>query len=324
MALSTAGGLDEGPDEFTPKELAAMVEAVQAKGDARRGQEQFRNLDCFQCHAVAGAGGTLGPDLTSIGGSAQIDYLIESNYFPNKAIKEGYHSLLVETTSGELYSGIKVTETDSELILRNAINPELRIPLDTIKSQEDGGSLMPTGLADALLEDEFYDIVRYLSELGRTPEFSAGTERFARTWRVLSDTEAAQDYLYEATPEAAVEEHETLDWVQAYSDIVGTMPLKHVPVLKHRYWRTPYSFLQFTLDSASAGKAALAISPIEGVRLWVNGQQVALDEASLVDVAAGKTQCVLILDRSVVKSDMSVKLIEDSRATATSAFVSGR
>ncbi|HIA46524.1 MAG TPA: hypothetical protein EYN96_00795 [Candidatus Hydrogenedentes bacterium] len=301
-----------------------MVEAVQSKGSARRGQEHFRKLACFECHAIAGAGGDLGPDLTSIGGSAQIDYLIESNYFPNKAIKEGYNSLLVETKNGELYSGIKVSESDSELVLRNAINPRVRIPLDTIALQEDGGSLMPTGLADALLENEFNDIIQFLSELGRTPEFSAGTNSYARTWRVLQNTNAAKDYLYEATPEAAIQPHETLTWVEAYSDITGAMPLRHVPSLRHRYWRKSHSFLKFTLEAAAPGKAALSIAPLQGARLWIAGKQIELTDSTLIDLQSGQTECFLILDRSQARKDISVQLTDNPASTTNATFVSGR
>ena len=64
-----------------------------------RGELIFRrkDLNCLTCHAIAGAGGAVGPDLTSIGASAQVDYLVESLLQPNKAIKEGYHSLVVTT-----------------------------------------------------------------------------------------------------------------------------------------------------------------------------------------------------------------------------------
>ncbi len=324
MALSRAGNLDDGPEELTSERMAELVAAVQARGDARRGAEQFRKLDCFQCHAVAGSGGQLGPDLTSIGGSAQIDYLIDSNYFPSKAIKEGYNSLLVETKDGDFYSGIKITETDTELILRDTTEDQLRIPLDTIDTREDGGSLMPTGLADSLLENEFLDLIRYLSELGRTPDFSAGTNRYARTWRVLSDTDPAKDYLYETSPEAAIEPNETLSWVQAYSDIDGAMPLKHVPVLKHRYWRKGYSYLKFTLETSTPGKAAIAVAPLKGARLWIAGTQIDLRDVNLLDLPAGDTECILILDRSVAEKDLRVQLVDDTRATITAAFVGGR
>jgi hypothetical protein len=183
---------------------------------------------------------------------------------------------------------------------------------------------MPTGLADSLLENEFNDIIQFLSELGRTPDFSAGTNRYARTWRVLSNTNAAKDYLYEATPEAAVRPHETLTWVEAYSDITGAMPLKQVPELKHRYWRKAHSFLKFTLQTTAPGKAAIAITPLKGTRLWIAGKQVELTETTLLDLKSGKTECALILDRSQSKKEISVQLIDNSANTIIATFSTGR
>jgi putative heme-binding domain-containing protein len=55
------------------------------------------DMACVTCHAIGGVGGKVGPDYTSIGGSAPVDYLVESMLFPNRKIKEGYHSVLIET-----------------------------------------------------------------------------------------------------------------------------------------------------------------------------------------------------------------------------------
>lgn len=323
-ALNRAGGLGDGPAEFTPQQMAQMVNAVQERGDAIRGQEHYRKLECAQCHAIAGSGGVLGPDLTSIGGSAQIDYLIDSNYFPNKAIKEGYHSLLIETNGGELYSGIKISESNSELLLRDATDNEVRIPLDTIATRDDGGSLMPTGLADSLLEDEFLDLVRFLSELGRTPEFSVGTNRYARTWRVLSNTDAAKDYLYETQPEGAVHPHDSLSWVPAYSYVDGSLPLDVIPKLKHRYWRKTYSFLKCTLNATADGQVAIAVKPQDGVRLWVGGKEVELSDVNVLDIGAGGTECVLILEPAKADEDVRVQLVEHSKTSVSATFRGGR
>ncbi len=79
-AITKAGRLAEAtpyPNEKTVKTLTGEVTQF---GDAARGELVFRKKDnqCFNCHAIGGAGGRVGPDLTSIGASAQIDYLVES------------------------------------------------------------------------------------------------------------------------------------------------------------------------------------------------------------------------------------------------------
>ena len=49
--------------------------------------------------------------MSSIGGSAQVDYLIDSILEPNKSVKENYHALLVTTKKGHQLTGIKVAES---------------------------------------------------------------------------------------------------------------------------------------------------------------------------------------------------------------------
>ena len=84
--------------------------------------------------------------MTSIGASAQIDYLIESMINPNKAIKENYHSIVVTTDDGKVFNGIKVRQDNNELVLRDAEDRLINISLKKIEEQKNGKSLMPEGM----------------------------------------------------------------------------------------------------------------------------------------------------------------------------------
>src|SRR5207244_2108743 len=134
--------------------------------DAVRGEKIFRRaqVSCASCHAIGGVGGKVGPDLTSIGASSPLDYLIESVFYPNAKIKDGYHSYLIETDDDTDVSGILVRENNDELVLRNASNNEISIPKNKIKKKTQGGSLMPSGLLDALNHQEKLDLFRFLAE----------------------------------------------------------------------------------------------------------------------------------------------------------------
>src|SRR5207244_11626024 len=125
-----------------------------------------------------------GPDLVSIGASAPVDYLIESILLPNKAVKENYHSLVVSTREGRFFTGIKVHETSAQLVLRDAEDREISIPVELIDERAMGGSLMPEGLADTLTRTELVDLVRFLSELGKIGPYSVRKARCARRWQV--------------------------------------------------------------------------------------------------------------------------------------------
>ena len=87
----------------------------------------------------------MGPGLESIGASAQPDYLVDSLLEPGKAVKENYHALVVATSDGKVYTGIKLRQTDSELVLRDAEDREIAIPTGSIEEQKTAGSLMPAG-----------------------------------------------------------------------------------------------------------------------------------------------------------------------------------
>src|SRR5262249_55078600 len=148
--------------QFSPAELKALADEAVAKGDAARGERIYRRTDlaCMTCHAVGGAGGKVGPDLATIGASAQPDYLVESLLYPNAKIKEGFHSVNISTKDNQELSGILVKETDTEVILRNASNQEISVAKSNISERRNGGSLMPSGLLDALLPAERLDLIK--------------------------------------------------------------------------------------------------------------------------------------------------------------------
>ncbi|MFN7141435.1 MAG: sorbosone dehydrogenase, partial [Limisphaerales bacterium] len=158
LALNRAASLDDADKSLTPEEMKQLAE-VAGQGDAFRGEKIYRRpeLGCVSCHAIGGAGGKVGPDLTSIGASAPMDYLIESMLFPNAKIKEGYHSVEITTKDEMEYSGIVVRENDQEIVLRDATNREVSIPKNDIENRRNGQSLMPSGLIDGLTAEERAD-----------------------------------------------------------------------------------------------------------------------------------------------------------------------
>ncbi|MDX1966677.1 MAG: HEAT repeat domain-containing protein, partial [Planctomycetaceae bacterium] len=136
-ALTNAGGIRSEAKLLTPEQMAAMVGEVRSQGDPARGEAIFRRADlsCFKCHAIGGAGGKVGPDMISIGASAQVDYLVDSLLAPNKNVKEGYQTVVVETDSGKVVSGVKVRTSDEALILRDADDQEIAVPLKSIEEE---------------------------------------------------------------------------------------------------------------------------------------------------------------------------------------------
>lgn len=187
-ALQKAGGVQYSRGRLSPAELRALAQEAVAKGDAARGERIYRRaeLACVACHAIGGAGGQVGPDLTSIGTSAPPDYLLESLLDPNAQIKQGYHSILVETKDGRQFSGTIARESTDGVVLRDATGGEVTVATRDIASRTNVGSLMPAGLIDALPDDERADLIAFLSRLGRPGDFDGAKSGVARLWKIYA------------------------------------------------------------------------------------------------------------------------------------------
>jgi putative heme-binding domain-containing protein len=258
-------------------EMARLVASVAHDGDAARGVMIFRRADtgCFKCHAIQGAGGQLGPDLGTIGAASPVDYLIDSLLDPNKAIKDGYNSVVVKVKGGDVHNGIKVSQDDTQMILRDALTDRIAIPIGQIKEEKPGGSLMPTGLIDNLPAWEQTNLFRFLSELGKPGAFGPGDPRVVRRWRVLP-ADAAAKLAADPTP---IQSHagDKLPWTPVYSLVNGDLPADAMATAGQ-----PVAFVRCELDVTAAGRVTLHVGETRGLAMWVDDQ--AVDAKSDVEV----------------------------------------
>jgi putative heme-binding domain-containing protein len=276
-ALAKAGKLDSGPKELTAPEMARLLADVARVGDPARGERIFRRKDltCQKCHAIAGAGGQVGPSLESIGASAQPDYLVDSILQPNKQVKENYHALAVATDDGRIYTGIKVRQTDGELVLRDAEDREVAIPLPSIDEQKTAGSIMPAGLADGLTRPELVDLVRFLSELGKVGPYAAGTRRICRRWEVLELTPEARDALARVGPEGVLGDGRKLTWRPAYTMVDGVLPASEWDVAsRRRPSSVPIGLARTQIQVTTGGKVKLSLDSTVGLSFYLDGRRV--------------------------------------------------
>jgi putative heme-binding domain-containing protein len=149
-------------------------------GDAARGRALFadgRKLACGQCHSVDGRGGTVGPDLRSIGDKFGRRELVEAVLSPSAAIAVGYETTIVRTRSGDVFDGIVREATDAGLALACADGQVVRIDAaDVLERRAATLSMMPKGLQGALTFQEFADLIDYLASL-RLPENATPVRR---------------------------------------------------------------------------------------------------------------------------------------------------
>ncbi len=293
--LMQLSGLALSDKQLAPAELQALAAEALAQGDAARGERVYRRREmaCLTCHAIGGAGGKVGPDLTSIGASAPSDYLVEALYYPNAKIKEGFHSVVITMKDDQEFSGIVVKESDNEVILRNAANQEVSIAKHNIAKRMNGGSLMPGGLMDALLPEERLDLIKFLAQLGRPGEYDAAKGGMARTWKLYEVTWKNEPLGLERTIQG---DFTLKDWVPAFSLVNGGLPKSAVEaVFDSPGNNTRGLFAATQFQSTKGGPVKFNLTgEVKG--LWVNGQPVKAGAQFTAAAKPGVNTLVVQLD----------------------------
>jgi putative heme-binding domain-containing protein len=298
-------GLTLSDKPMSPAELQALAAEALAKADAARGERIFRRpeLACMTCHAIGGAGGKVGPDLTSIGASAPSDYLVEALYYPNAKIKEGFHSVVITMKDDQEFSGIVVKESDNEVILRNAANQEVSVAKNNIAKRVNGGSLMPGGLMDALLPEERLDLIKFLAQLGRPGEYDAAKGGAARAWKLYEVTWKNEPLGVERTIQG---DFTLKDWVPAFSQVNGGLPKSACEAAfasPGDNTRGLFAVTQF--QSVKRGPVKFNLTG-EVKSVWVNGQPVKAGAQFTTDAKAGVNTIVVQLDGANLPDPMKL------------------
>jgi putative heme-binding domain-containing protein len=160
------------PDDQRVKRLGNVIkpeELLARKGNPDRGKELFfktAGVQCVNCHRIQGTGSTLGPDLSQIGKKYTRAQILESILEPSKSIEPQYVTYLVETTDGQVYSGILASRTDKEVVLRDAKDQTIKLPaakVSTVVPQQK--SLMPELLLRDMTAEQVADLLAYLESL---------------------------------------------------------------------------------------------------------------------------------------------------------------
>jgi putative heme-binding domain-containing protein len=311
-ALEKAGGITSGPKKLSPDEMQAMIAQVEAEGDPAAGEAVYRRreLNCIQCHAIGGAGGNVGPDMISLGATAQLDYIIDSLLDPNKQIKENYHTMIVLDSDGRTYSGIVVRQTDEELLLRDAEGKEQAVPLDSIEQTQQGVSLMPSGLVDKLTRAELIDLVAFLKALGRLPEFTVGKQTLVRNWEVMEPTDQAAHRLRRVSYAVAASDDPSFLWLPLTTSVAGALPLAVLPTVSVKNRSAPgergVAFVRTHVE-ATGSEVTLSFGDATGLTAWWDDQPVELSEQVTIPVTSGRHRLTLAVDLAERTQDVSVE-----------------
>jgi putative heme-binding domain-containing protein len=136
------------------------------QGDATRGAKLFadlKGLACAKCHAVAGQGGQVGPDLAGIALKYKREDLMTSVLEPSKVIAQGYETIVISTTKGKTISGVFKGETADAVNLADAEGKMLSVAKKDIDERAFSPiSMMPNGLNEGMTLQDFADVIAYL------------------------------------------------------------------------------------------------------------------------------------------------------------------
>jgi putative heme-binding domain-containing protein len=150
------------PDANRQKVIDKLLPLADRKGDAAAGKASFEK-NCAVCHAFAGAGGRVGPDLTGTGTNPRREILLNI-IDPNRSVEGNYQLWIVQTTGGETVSGRLDTESQTTLELLDAAGkPQVIQRKDIKRMASTPTSIMPEGF-ELLPERELTDLIEYLAQ----------------------------------------------------------------------------------------------------------------------------------------------------------------
>ena len=135
-----------------------------AGGDWQRGKKVFfgERATCFKCHATAGEGGKIGPELASLLQRDLASVLKDINE-PSAAINPDHLAYNVDLKGREPMFGVLLDSTDQAVVLGQVTGESTTIPRNNISSMKASAiSLMPEGLLKNLSAQEQKDLLTFL------------------------------------------------------------------------------------------------------------------------------------------------------------------
>lgn len=170
LAIRKAGSIKAVGTDMSAQQKEELIADALDNGSRSHGRQIYRRQEllCATCHRNNNIGGLAGPDLTTLGTYMTPNSILESLINPNKDIKQGYETIIVTKTDGEILSGLLHRKTDVATLVRSANGEIITVPHEDLESIDVSPiSLMPAGLVANLHRDELKDLLAYLLNLGK-------------------------------------------------------------------------------------------------------------------------------------------------------------
>ncbi|MBC7853403.1 MAG: c-type cytochrome [Pirellulaceae bacterium] len=335
--LSKAADIAIDAPPPSQEEVQKISAQVMAQGDAARGEKVFRRADvnCQKCHAIARAGGQVGPELTALGSISPPEYIVNSVLNPSLNIKEQYVTKVILTADGEVVTGIVIDRNDERVRLRDASGKVVTLASGDIESEKDGPSLMPQGLTKFLTHDEFLDLARFITELGRPGPYAIRTAPTLQRWRLLKS--AAPEISGEVPNVEHFRQH-VLElpadaWLPLYGTARGPLPLADVvAALKSdsagkSTAERAVAFLQGEVEVSQGGDLQIEVHSPVATHFWLDAEPFEKPAKVIVPLTTGRHKFTFRLELpSEVPADASlnVELIKPTESSIQFDVVGGQ
>lgn len=318
-ALEASGGTlapERTPQQPTDEQIAVLAKETKGLGNPEAGEMVYRKSSCFSCHALGGAGGRIGPDLSSLGTSSPVETIIRSVLYPNASIKEGFELKRVAKKDGSETLGYLVSDGLSAVVIRDVTGKEVTIAKTQINAIEKvPGSLMPPGLTANLEKQDFLDLISYLSKIGESGPFRVPNERFVRRWRTVSASKELTKAL-QAGLDQITKDNSKVSFQPIYSKVSGELPIDELPVVELNSNKR-YSFVKFELEVLTKGNVKLGLNSTTGVTAWADQLPLKLSDAGVItNLSQGIHQITVAIDRGVQKDGQLRIQLQDAESSA--------
>ncbi len=256
-------------------EIERVRNLVATRGNAERGKALYLNkksLQCINCHRLEGVGGNVGPDLTRVWDTHSVEKLMESILEPSKEIKEGYTAYVATTKKGTSVTGLKIAQSATEVVLRDANGKDVRIAAKDLEELTPSRvSLMPEGVVAQLSYEQFIDLIAFLKSRPAQEALRGVVLEYSIVGPFGSDLKTADPPASKTDLGATYPGAGTgpaLTWQPVQAEPNGRLSLAAVAGTKGSAYALTYVF------TPKAQTAQVRISTSGPTRLWIEGKLV--------------------------------------------------
>ncbi len=249
LAASPDAELREAADSIFPRTstggrdavVARYRSALAAAGDPKRGREVFTRA-CSTCHALAGVGHEVGPDLAPLG-VKDSEYWLLNTLDPNAVVEPRFVHYEAELADGSHLSGLIKAETATSLTVVSGGGLATTVLRSQVRDLHASSlSFMPEGLEEGITLEEMADLIAFVRSGGASGKLP-GDEPAATgraTDSVLRDAPSVARFVLDGAQSDAARSTAVQANPQFAAALIREMTRDLVPGAPEEYRRIPW------------------------------------------------------------------------------------